>query len=71
MFVFLSATCSNPLYVLQINHSLATVKESPKPEFGMMPICCPGFLINGIDTITCLENGEWELETAQKSDGQY
>ena len=35
MFVFFSATYNNPLYVLQINHSLATVavKESPKSEF--------------------------------------
>ena len=60
---FLPATCSNPLYVLEINDSIATVKESPKLEFDATNVCCSGFLITRTNTTTCLENGEWELET--------
>ena len=72
MFVFLLATCSNPLYVLQINDSIATVKESPKSEFDeTTDVCCSGFLIARTNTTTCLDNGEWELETTQeKSEGK-
>ena len=67
MFVFISATCSNPLYVLWINHSLATVKESPKSQLDVTGMCCSGFLITRVNTTTCLENGEWQLETAQEN----
>ena len=28
-------------------------------------MCCSGFLITKTNTATCLENGEWELETSQ------
>ena len=67
MFVYIiPATCSNPLYVLQINHSIATMKESPKSEFDETDVCCFGFLIATTNTTTCLENGEWELETTQE-----
>ena len=64
MFVFPSATCNNPLYILQINDSLATAKESPILEFDMTGVCCSGFLIARANTTICLENGEWELETS-------
>ena len=66
MFVFISATCSNPLHVLWINHSLATVKESPKSQLDVTGMCCSGFLITQVNTTTCLEDGEWELETTRE-----
>ena len=64
MFVFIPAMCNNPLYVLHINGSM---RDSPKFDARM---CCSGFLIARTNTTTCLENGEWELETSKmKSDG--
>ena len=60
MFVyFLSATCSSPLYSVRI------IKESPWQEFDDIDRCCSGFLITNTNTTTCLENGEWELDTLQ------
>ena len=33
-------------------------------------MCCSGFLVAGTNERTCLENGEWELETSRiKSEG--
>ena len=54
-----TSVCSDPLYVLHIpvNDSM---KESTKEN-----MCCSGFLIARTSTTTCLENGEWELETSQ------
>ena len=66
MFVFIPAACNNPLYVLQINNPLATVKESSKSQVDVTGMCCSGFLITRVNTTTCLEDGEWELETTQE-----
>ena len=62
---FISAVvCNDPLYVLHINK---TMKESTKVDAN---VCCSGFLIARNNTTTCLENGEWGLETSQtKSEG--
>ena len=71
-FVSISATCSNPLYVLQINDSIRTIKESPNSNLIDTHVCCSGLLITIVNTTTCLENGEWELETSQmNSKGIY
>ena len=37
-----------------------STKESTKES-----MCCSGFFIARTNTTTCLENGEWELETSQ------
>ena len=67
MIVFIPAVCNNPLYVLHINDSR---KESPKFDAILSDVCCSGFLIARTNTTTCLENGEWELETSQmKNEG--
>ena len=59
--------CNNPLYVLHINDSR---KESQKFDAILSDVCCSGFLIARTNTMTCLENGEWELETSQmKNEG--
>ena len=66
MFVFISAKCRNPLYVLQISDSVRIIKESPRQVFNDTDTCCSsGFLITRTNTTTCLENGEWELDTSQ------
>ena len=71
MFIFTSATCSSPLYVLQIKdpQSVSIVSDgSLRSELNKTPVCCSGFLITKPNTTTCLENGEWELETSQMKD---
>ena len=65
MFVFISATCSNPLYVLQIKNSpVGSVNWSSRSEWNMTSVCYSGFLITKPNMTTCLENGEWEMETS-------
>ena len=63
LFVFISAVtessvCNDPLYVL---HILSDSTKEPTKE----NTCCSGFLIARTNATTCLENGEWELETSQ------
>jgi hypothetical protein len=55
-----AAICDDPLYILHIND---TTKQSTMVDTNSM--CCSGFLIARTNTVTCLENGEWELETSQ------
>ena len=62
--MFVPATCSSPLYVLQLNDSVRTV-DIRDPEFNATCMCCSGLLITKGDVTTCVENGEWELETSQ------
>ena len=62
---FFSAICSRPLYVLQISDSVRVIKGTPRQEFDDADTCCSGFLITSANTTTCLENGEWELDTSQ------
>ena len=54
------AMCDDPLYVL---HILSGSMGNP-PQFDTN-MCCSGFLVAGTETRTCLENGEWELETSK------
>ena len=43
------------------------MKESTKES-----TCCSGFLLARTNTTTCLENGEWELETSQaQTEGDF
>ena len=60
MFILnmISAMCSNPFYVL---HILSDYMRDPPTSDTKM--CCSEFLIAGTNVRTCLENGEWELET--------
>jgi hypothetical protein len=53
--------CDDPLYVLHIIND--STKESTRVDANNM--CCSGFLIARTNTATCLENGEWELESFQ------
>ena len=64
MFIFIPATCGSPPHVLQLNDSVRTV-EIRDPEFDATRTCCSGLLISRGDATTCVENGEWELETSQ------
>ena len=59
-FVFISATCSSPLYVIQIKDpTIGTNSGSPRSEFNDTPVCCSDFLITKPNMITtCLEDGE-------------
>ena len=57
---FIPATCNDPLYVLRILND--SMRDPPTSDTNM---CCSGFLIAGTNTLTCLENGEWELETSK------
>ena len=62
--MFVSAMCGSPPYVLQLSDSVRTV-DIREPEFDATRICCSWLLITRDDATTCVENGEWELETAQ------
>ena len=57
--VTVTSVCNDPLYVLHIPVNDST-KESTKEN-----MCCSGFLIARTNATTCLENGEWELETSK------
>ena len=60
------AIFDDPLYVLHIILS-DFMRDLPTPDTNM---CYSGFLIAGTNERTCLENGEWELETSRiKSEG--
>ena len=63
-YFMLVATCSSPLYVLQLSRSVRTVNIRDS-EFDATRMCCSGLLITIADTTTCVENGEWELEATQ------
>lgn len=70
LFIFISATCINPQYVLHINESIRTVDIKERGLDATHNMCCSGLLITKADTTTCLGNGDWELETIQlKSEG--
>ena len=63
MFVFISATCSNPLYAFQIKDpSVSAVNGSLRSELNKTPVCCSGFLITKPNTTICVEmgNGKWK-----------
>ena len=60
---FIPAMCDEPLYVLHILSD--SMKDSPTST----NMCCSGFLIAGTNIRTCLENGEWELETSKMKFG--
>ena len=66
---FLSATCISPPYVLQLHNSVKVTKETTQQEFTDTDRCCSGLLITSANTTTCLENGEWELDTSQNCEG--
>ena len=59
---FIPATCNDPLYVLHILKFNDSMRDPPTSDTNM---CCSGFLIAETNTRTCLENGEWELETSK------
>ena len=63
MFVFISAKCSNPLYVLQISDSVRVVKESPRQEFDDTDTCCSSqfLIIRAYIYYNLL--GEWRMGT--------
>ena len=52
--------CDDPLYVLHILSD--SVRDLPTAGTNE---CCSGFLLAGTNERTCLENGEWELETSK------
>ena len=65
MVCFIPAMCDDPLYVLHILSD--SVRDLPTADTNE---CCSGFLLTGTNERTCLENGDWELETSKmKSEG--
>ena len=60
MVCFIPAMCDDPLYVLHILSD--SVRDLPTADTNT---CCSGFLLARTNERTCLENGEWELETSR------
>ena len=60
MVCFIPAMWDDPLYVLHILSD--SVRDLPTADTNT---CCSGFLLARTNERTCLENGEWELETSR------
>ena len=60
MVCFIPVMCDDPLHVLHIlSYSVRDLPTADTNE------CCSGFLLAGTNERTCLESGEWELETSR------
>ena len=72
MFIFISATCTSPLHVLQIEDpSIRTDNGLPRSELNDTLACVLLWISNYYKpntTTTCPENGEWELATSLTKD---
>ena len=69
IFISAIARCGSPPYVLQLSDSVRTV-EIRESGFDDSCMCCSGLLITRGDATTCVQNGEWKLETNLRNEGQ-